>query len=307
MFITKSTVPVGTGDKVRSIITEELEKRNVNVDFHIGSNPEFLKEGCAIDDFMSPDRIVVGVDDEYGKTVFEKIYNIFLNATKFIVTDIKSAEMIKYASNAMLATRISFMNDIWNLCELVGADVMKVREGVGSDSRIGDKFLMPGCGYGGSCFPKDVKALIHTAEENGYEMKVLKAVEEVNDKQKEKLFDKVCDYFNGDLNGKQITILGLAFKPNTDDMREATSLVLIDKFLKAGCHVNVYDPIATDECKRRIGDAVAYFDSGYKACVDSDAVCVVTEWEQIKVMDFEVVKKIMKSEGIIVDGRFIII
>lgn len=307
ILVTKSTVPVGTAKKVKEIINEELKLRSVEIDFDVVSNPEFLKEGSAIDDFMNPDRVVIGTDTKLAENIMWKVYQpMNLNEEQLIYTDIPSAEMIKYASNSMLATRISFMNDIANLCELVGADVMQVKKGIGADTRIGKKFLMPGCGYGGSCFPKDVKALIHTANENGYEMKVLKAVEEVNDNQKEKLFNKVSKHFNGELKYKKIAIWGLAFKPNTDDMREATSLVLIKKFIEAGCDVSVYDPIAMDECKRRIGDDVTYNTDKYSACIDADALCLVTEWDEIKSADYSVVKKIMKPNAIIADGRYIL-
>ena len=257
VLVTKSTVPVGTAKKVKAVIEEELQQRGVEISFDVASNPEFLKEGAAIKDFMSPDRVVVGVESERAKEMMTRLYRPFLlNNFRVIFTDIPSAEMIKYAANAMLATRISFMNDIANLCELVGADVNMVRKGIGSDSRIGSKFLYPGCGYGGSCFPKDVKALIKTAEKNGYSMKVLKAVEEVNEKQKSVLFNKLHDFYQGDLQGRIIALWGLAFKPETDDMREATSLVTIKLLLEAGCKVRVYDPVAMDECRRRIGDVV---------------------------------------------------
>ena len=259
VLVTKSTVPVGTAKKVKAVIEEELQQRGVEISFDVASNPEFLKEGAAIKDFMSPDRVVVGVESERAKEMMTRLYRPFLlNNFRVIFTDIPSAEMIKYAANAMLATRISFMNDIANLCELVGADVNMVRKGIGSDSRIGSKFLYPGCGYGGSCFPKDVKALIKTAEKNGYSMKVLKAVEEVNEKQKSVLFNKLHDFYQGDLQGRIIALWGLAFKPETDDMREATSLVTIKLLLEAGCKVRVYDPVAMDECRRRIGDVVTY-------------------------------------------------
>ena len=257
VLVTKSTVPVGTAKKVKAVIEEELQQRGVEISFDVASNPEFLKEGAAIKDFMSPDRVVVGVESERAKEMMTRLYRPFLlNNFRVIFTDIPSAEMIKYAANSMLATRISFMNDIANLCELVGADVNMVRKGIGSDSRIGSKFLYPGCGYGGSCFPKDVKALIKTAEKNGYSMKVLKAVEEVNEKQKSVLFNKLHDFYQGDLQGRTIALWGLAFKPETDDMREATSLVTITLLLEAGCKVRVYDPVAMDECRRRIGDVV---------------------------------------------------
>ena len=259
LVVTKSTVPVGTASKVRAVIQEELDKRGVTVDFDVASNPEFLKEGNAISDFMSPDRVVVGVESARAEKLMSKLYKPFLlNNFRVIFMDIPSAEMTKYAANSMLATRISFMNDIANLCEIVGADVNMVRSGIGSDTRIGRKFLYPGIGYGGSCFPKDVKALIKTAEQNGYTMRVLTAVEEVNENQKSVLFEKLMKQFNGDLQGKTVALWGLAFKPETDDMREAPALVLIDKLLKAGCKVRAYDPAAVQECKRRIGDTIYY-------------------------------------------------
>ena len=308
ILVTKSTVPVGTSKKVYNVIKEELEKRGFKNErlFDVVSNPEFLKEGSAINDFLNPDRVVIGTDNIVAKDIMNLVYEpMNLSKHQLIFTDIPSAEMIKYASNSMLATRISFMNDIANLCELVGADVMQVKAGIGADTRIGSKFLMPGCGYGGSCFPKDVKALIHTAQENGYEMKVLKAVEEVNANQKEKLFNQVYKHFNGELNGKIIGIWGLAFKPNTNDMREATSLVLIDKFVEAGAHVKVYDPIAMDECRRRVGSKVVYCEDKENVAFCSDALCLVTEWDEFKNVDYNKIKSLMNNNSIIVDGRYI--
>lgn len=303
VFVTKSTVPVGTAKKVKAAIQEEIEKRGVRVDFDVASNPEFLKEGAAVEDFMRPDRVVVGVESERAREIMTRLYRPFmLTNDRMIFTDIPSAEMIKYAANSMLATRISFMNDIANLCELVGANVNMVRKGIGSDTRIGTKFLYPGCGYGGSCFPKDVKALIKTAEQNGYEMRVLKAVEEVNDKQKRVLFEKLQHHYNGDLQGKIIALWGVAFKPETDDMREAPSLVLIDLLLNSGCTVKVYDPVAMEECHRRIGDKVIYCRDKYEAVVDVDALLLVTEWKEFRVPSWEVLRKTMK-EQVIVDGR----
>ena len=259
LVVTKSTVPVGTAQKVRNVIQKELDQRGVTIEFDVASNPEFLKEGNAISDFMSPDRVVVGVESERAKKIMSKLYKPFLlNNFRVIFMDIPSAEMTKYAANSMLATRISFMNDIANLCELVGADVNMVRSGIGSDTRIGRKFLYPGIGYGGSCFPKDVKALIKTAEQNGYDMRVLRAVEEVNEIQKSALFEKLLKLFNNKLKDKTIAIWGLAFKPETDDMREAPALVLIDKLRQAGCKIRVYDPAAMEECKRRIGDSTRH-------------------------------------------------
>ena len=303
LVVTKSTVPVGTARKVKDAIRAELAARGLDIPFDVASNPEFLKEGNAVDDFMKPDRVVVGVESEQAKILMEKLYKPFMmNNYRLLFTDIPSAEMIKYAANSMLATRISFMNDIANLCELVGADVNMVRQGIGSDSRIGSKFLYPGCGYGGSCFPKDVKALIKTAEKAGYEMRVLKAVEEVNANQKELLFKKLLNHFGGDLSGKRIALWGLAFKPETDDMREATSLVLMDLLLGAGAEVKVYDPIAMDECRRRIGDRVEYAKDMYDAVVDADALLLVTEWKEFRMPSWEVVKRVMKG-NVVVDGR----
>lgn len=303
LVVTKSTVPVGTAQKVKATIQEELNKRNLNIPFDVASNPEFLKEGNAVEDFMKPDRVVVGVESDQAKEVMERLYKPFMmNNYRLIFTDIPSAEMIKYAANSMLATRISFMNDIANLCELVGADVNMVRKGIGSDSRIGSKFLYPGCGYGGSCFPKDVKALIKTAEKNGYEMKVLKAVEDVNEKQKSILFEKLNKIFRGDLKNKKIALWGLAFKPETDDMREATALVLIKHLLESGAEVVAYDPIAIPECKRRIGDCISYTQDMYEAVLDADALLLVTEWKEFRIPSWGVIKKAMKQH-IIIDGR----
>ena len=302
VLVTKSTVPVGTARKIKVAIQEELDKRGVNVPFDVASNPEFLKEGAAIKDFMSPDRVVVGMESERAKEIMSKLYRPFLlNNFRVIFTDIASAEMIKYAANSMLATRISFMNDIANLCELLGADVNMVRKGIGSDSRIGNKFLYPGCGYGGSCFPKDVKALIKTAEKNGYSMKVLKAVEEVNEHQKTILFSKLTKHLPS-LKGKIIALWGLAFKPETDDMREATSLVMIDLLVKAGAIVKVFDPVAMDECKCRIGDKVVYAQDMYEATIDADALLLLTEWKQFRLPSWAILKKVMR-QYFLLDGR----
>lgn len=303
VLVTKSTVPVGTAKKVKAAIQEELDKRGVQIPFDVASNPEFLKEGAAIKDFMSPDRVVVGVESEKAKEIMSKLYRPFmLNNFRVIFTDIPSAEMIKYAANSMLATRISFMNDIANLCELVGADVNMVRKGIGADSRIGSKFLYPGCGYGGSCFPKDVKALIKTAEKNGYSMQVLKAVEDVNEEQKAVLFKKLNNYYGGKLKGKTIALWGLAFKAETDDMREATSLITINLLLEAGCKVRVYDPVAMDECRRRIGDAVEYAADMYDATLNADALLLLTEWKQFRLPSWGVLKESM-NHMVIIDGR----
>ena len=303
LVVTKSTVPVGTAPKVRAVIQEELDKRGVKIDFDVASNPEFLKEGNAISDFMSPDRVVVGVESARAEKLMSKLYKPFLlNNFRVIFMDIPSAEMTKYAANSMLATRISFMNDISNLCELVGADVNMVRSGIGSDTRIGRKFLYPGIGYGGSCFPKDVKALIKTAELNGYPMQVLRAVEEVNELQKSVLFDKLVKQFNDNLKDKTIALWGLAFKPETDDMREAPALVLIDKLLKAGCQIRAYDPAAMQECKRRIGDSVYYACDMYDAVLDADALMLVTEWKEFRLPSWAVIRKTM-AQQIVLDGR----
>ena len=304
VVVTKSTVPVGTARKVRQTIEDELKKRGVDVPFDVASNPEFLKEGNAIKDFMSPDRVVVGVESEQAKKTLTKLYKPFLiNNFRVIFMDIPSAEMTKYAANSMLATRISFMNDIANLCERVGADVNMVRAGIGSDTRIGRKFLYAGCGYGGSCFPKDVKALIKTADQNGYSMEVLKAVERVNEKQKSVLFEKLQKAYDGEsLNGKIVAMWGLSFKPETDDMRESTALVMIDKLLEAGCTIRVYDPIAMDECKRRIGDKVTYCRDMYDAVLDADALLLLTEWKEFRLPTWGVIKKAMRKP-LVIDGR----
>lgn len=303
VLVTKSTVPVGTAAKVKKAIEEELELRGEKIDFEVASNPEFLKEGAAIKDFMSPDRVVVGVESERARKLMTQLYRPFLiNNFRVIFMDIPSAEMTKYAANSMLATRISFMNDIANLCELVGADVNMVRKGIGSDTRIGSKFLYPGCGYGGSCFPKDVKALIKTAEQNGYKMRVLDAVEEVNYLQKRVLFEKLKKHYGDDLCGKTVALWGLSFKPETDDMREATSLVLIEKLTESGCQVKVYDPVAMDECRRRVGDCVIYCKDMYDAVEGADALMLVTEWKEFRMPSWSVVKKVMNSP-LVIDGR----
>ena len=304
VVVTKSTVPVGTAQKVHDTIAAELEKRGVNIPFDVASNPEFLKEGNAIKDFMSPDRVVVGVDSEKAKKTLSRLYKPFMmNNFRVIFMDIPSAEMTKYAANSMLATRISFMNDIANLCELVGADVNMVRAGIGSDTRIGRKFLYAGCGYGGSCFPKDVKALIKTADQNGYSMEVLKAVENVNERQKSILFDKLQKAYAGEsLKGKTIALWGLSFKPETDDMREAPALVMIDKLLEAGCTIRAYDPIAMEECKRRIGDKIVYCRDMYDAVLDADALLLLTEWKEFRLPTWGVIRKAMRKP-LVIDGR----
>ena len=303
ILVTKSTVPVGTAKKVKAVIQEELDKRGRQIPFDVASNPEFLKEGAAIKDFMSPDRVVIGVETERSRELMSRLYRpIMLNNFRVIFTDIPSAEMIKYAANSMLATRISFMNDIANLCEVVGADVNMVRKGIGTDGRIGTKFLYPGCGYGGSCFPKDVKALIKTAEKSGYNMRVLKAVEDVNEFQKSILFHKLMNHYDGELEGKTVALWGLAFKPETDDMREATSLVTIELLLKAGCKVQVYDPVSMEECKRRVGDKVSYAQDMYDAVLNADGLLLLTEWKQFRIPNWGVVEKVMKTK-LVIDGR----
>ena len=302
ILVTKSTVPVGTAKKVKAVIEEELTERGEQIDFEVASNPEFLKEGAAIKDFMSPDRVVVGVESDRAKKVMERLYRPFqMNNYRLYFMDIPSAEMTKYAANAMLATRISFMNDIANLCDLVGANVDMVRKGIGADTRIGSKFLYPGCGYGGSCFPKDVKALAHTAREYGYTMGVIEAVEAVNERQKEIVVKKLQDKL-GTLRGKTIALWGLAFKPETDDMREAPALVVIEKLLEAGASVKVYDPVAMDECRRRIGDRVVYCKDMYDVVIDADALAVLTEWKEFRIPSWSVIKRVMK-QSVLVDGR----
>lgn len=303
VLVTKSTVPVGTAKLVRETLQRELDRRGADIPFDVASNPEFLKEGAAVKDFMSPDRVVVGVESERARKLMERLYSPFMLVNnRILFTDIPSAEMIKYAANSMLATRISFMNDIANLCELVGADVNMVRKGIGTDTRIGSKFLYPGCGYGGSCFPKDVKALIKTAEQKGYRMKVLKAVEEVNEQQKSVIFRKLSTHFNGELKGKTIALWGLAFKAETDDMREATSLVTISRLLESGCTVRVFDPVAMNECRRRLGDSVTYTRDIYDAALGADALLVLTEWKQFRLPSWEVVRRSMNHPAVF-DGR----
>ena len=304
LVVTKSTVPVGTAQKVKQAIKNEQIKRNVNIEFDIASNPEFLKEGAAVKDFMSPDRVVVGVESERAEKLMSKLYRPFLlNNFRVIFMDVPSAEMTKYAANAMLATRISFMNDIANLCEIVGADVNMVRKGIGTDARIGSRFLYAGCGYGGSCFPKDVKALMKTAADSGYQMRILEAVEAVNEEQKSILFRKLVKHFNGDIKGKRIALWGLAFKPETDDMREAPSLVLIEKLRNAGCLVSAYDPVAIPEAQRRLPeDVISYVKDIYEAVIDADALLLVTEWKEFRMPSWSVIKKLMATP-LILDGR----
>jgi len=303
VIATKSTVPVGTAKKVKAAIQEELDKRGVKISFDVASNPEFLKEGAAIEDFLKPDRIIIGTESDEAQKFMERLYKPFLlNGHPIIFMDIPSAELTKYAANSMLATRISFMNDIANLCEIIGADVNMVRRGIGSDTRIGNKFIYPGAGYGGSCFPKDVKALIKTANENGYGLEVLKAVERVNDKQKEVIFNKIYSHFGGNLKGKRFAIWGLSFKPNTDDTREASAFVVISKLLEAGATVKAYDPVALDEAKRKLGDSILYATDLYDAANDADGLVLMTEWQEFRVINYGVLSKILKSK-VVFDGR----
>lgn len=305
LVVTKSTVPVGTAEKVRAVINQELQKRGVNVEFDVASNPEFLKEGSAIEDFSKPDRIIIGVDSPRAKKLMTSLYKpIMLNNFRAIFMDIASAEMAKYAANAMLATRISFMNDIANLCERLGANIDMVREGIGSDSRIGSKFLRAGCGYGGSCFPKDVKAFLKTAKDSGYELRVLDAVERVNEAQKHILFKKFTDIFGADVKGMKVAVWGLSFKPGTDDMREATSLVLIDELLKAGCDITACDPAAVSECKRRIGaDTIKYAKDIYQCSAGARVIFHVTEWKEFRLPNWAKIKSLMAGDPVLIDGR----
>jgi UDPglucose 6-dehydrogenase len=303
LVVTKSTVPVGTSQKVKKALQEELDKRNVKIEFDVASNPEFLKEGAAIDDFLKPDRIVVGLESERAEDLMKSLYKPFtLNGHPVIFMDIISAEMTKYAANSMLAAKISFINDIANLCEIVGADINKVRKGIGSDSRIGHKFIYPGIGYGGSCFPKDVQALIRTASENNYELRVLKAVEAVNNDQKLVLFNKIMNYYKGDVKGKTIALWGLSFKPQTDDMREAPSLYIVKNLLRAGAIVKAYDPIAIDEAKHHFGETISYCEDQYETLIDADCLAILTEWPEFKFPNLKIVQKLL-TNPVIFDGR----
>lgn len=303
VVVTKSTVPIGTSKIVKQTILEELTKRGVTIEFDIASNPEFLKEGAAVDDFLKPDRIILGVDSTRSEDVLKKLYKPFLlNGHPIIFMDIPSAEITKYAANAMLATKISFMNDIANLCDLVGADINSVRKGIGSDPRIGNKFIYAGIGYGGSCFPKDVKALIKKSEDLGYSLEIIKSVENVNERQKEVLFNKINKHFKGELKGKTFGVWGLSFKPNTDDMREAPSVVIINKLLEKGASVKAYDPVATEEAKKILGERITYSKDMYEAVIDVDAMILVTEWPEFRVPNFKVLLKLMKAK-VIFDGR----
>jgi len=303
LIVTKSTVPVGTSEKVRKAAQEELDKRNINIQFDVASNPEFLKEGAAIDDFLKPDRIVIGLETERAKELMNNLYKPFtMNGHPVIFMDITSAEMTKYAANSMLAAKISFMNDIANLCEIVGADINLVRKGIGSDSRIGNKFIYPGIGYGGSCFPKDVQALIRTAGEYNYELRVLKAVEAVNKDQKMVIYNKIMNYFDGDIQGKTIAIWGLSFKPQTDDMREAPSLVIVNMLLEAGANVKAYDPVAMKEARHHFGETISYVEDQYEALIDADCLAILTEWPEFRVPNFKIIKKLL-TNAVIFDGR----
>ena len=303
LMVTKSTVPVGTAELVRNAMKEALDSRGANIPFDVASNPEFLKEGAAVDDFMKPDRIVVGVDSKRAEDMISKLYKPFtMNGHPVIFMDIVSSEMTKYTANSMLATKISFMNDIANLCEIVGADVNMVRKGIGSDRRIGKYFIYPGTGYGGSCFPKDVKALIKTSDDLGYSMEVLKSVENVNERQKSILFEKAMKYYNGNLKGKTFALWGLSFKPQTDDMREAPSLVIIEKLLDAGANVKAYDPVAMEEAKHKLGDKIEYHDDMYEALIDCDGLMLVTEWPEFKFPNLSIMKKLI-AKPVIFDGR----
>ena len=303
VVVTKSTVPVGTSEKVKQAIWEELEIRGEKIPFDVASNPEFLKEGSAVNDFLKPDRIVIGTESKRAQKVMQRLYKPFvLNGHPILFMDITSSEMTKYAANSMLATKISFINDIANLCEIVGADVDNVRRGIGSDPRIGNKFIYPGTGYGGSCFPKDVQALIRTADEFNYSLDVLKAVEKVNYRQKEVLFNKLYKRFDGNLRGKKFAMWGLSFKPKTDDMREAPSLVIIEKLLEAGASVVGYDPVAMHEAERILGDKISYAKDEYDALIDADALILVTEWSEFRLPNFRVMEKLLKNK-IIFDGR----
>lgn len=303
VIVTKSTVPVGTAEQVRNAIQNELKKRNLEIPFDVASNPEFLKEGDAVEDFLRPDRIVIGVDSERAEKIMKRLYHPFLlNNHPLIFMDIPSAELTKYAANSMLATKISFMNEIANLCELTGADVNMVRIGIGSDPRIGNKFIYAGAGYGGSCFPKDIKALIKTADMKGYSLKILNAVDEVNNAQKEVIFNKILKHFNQDIEDRIISIWGLSFKPNTDDMRDAPSLTIIRKLLEKKARINAYDPVAMDECRHRLGGVINYTKDRYEALIDSEALVVITEWPEFRLLNYRVMEKLMKNK-VIFDGR----
>ncbi|RLD92306.1 MAG: UDP-glucose 6-dehydrogenase [Bacteroidetes bacterium] len=303
VIATKSTVPIKTAEKVREKISSALKLRSSKLEFDVASNPEFLKEGAAINDFLKPDRIVIGTDSKRAEKIMKRLYKPFtLNGHPIIFMDITSAEMTKYAANSMLATKISFMNDIANLCEVVGADVNMVRKGIGSDTRIGHKFIYPGAGYGGSCFPKDVKALIRTGDEYQRSLEILKAVELVNEKQKVVIPSKLREYYGSSLKGKKIGLWGLSFKPNTDDMREAPSIRIIEELTREGVQIRAYDPVALEEAKRILGDKIEYCTDKYEVLVDTDGLIVVTEWPEFRVLNYGVLEKLMR-EKVIFDGR----
>lgn len=303
VVVTKSTVPVGTSQRVKQAVQREIDARGARVEFDVASNPEFLKEGNAIEDFLKPDRIVIGTESRRAQELMEKLYKPFLlNGHPIIFMDIASSELTKYAANAMLATKISFMNDIATLCELVGADATLVRKGIGSDPRIGAKFIYPGAGYGGSCFPKDVKAIIKTADEYGHALEILKSVEQVNERQKNLIFNKICAFFKNDLKGRRIAVWGLAFKPNTDDMREAPSLTVIRRLLEHGATVAAYDPVAMQEAKKYLDSSVEYLQSAYEALKDAEALALLTEWSEFRVFDYNAAKQLMKTLAVF-DGR----
>jgi len=303
VIVTKSTVPIGTSHKVKEAVQSELNKLQSGLTFDVASNPEFLKEGNAVEDFLKPARIIIGVDNENAKNILSKIYRPFqLNGYRTIFMDIPSAELTKYAANCMLATKISFMNEIANLCERVGADINMVRQGIGSDPRIGSKFIYAGVGYGGSCFPKDVKALIKTAGDIGYSLDVVKAVEAVNNRQKEVLFHKIMQHFGNNIRGRHFGIWGLSFKPNTDDMREAPSEVIIKKLIEAGATVKAYDPVAMKEARQHFGETIRYATDSYDAVLDADALLLITEWAEFRVLNFRVLEKLMRQK-VIFDGR----
>jgi UDPglucose 6-dehydrogenase len=303
VVVTKSTVPIGTAQKVKAAVSDELEKRGVEIDFDVASNPEFLKEGNAIQDFLKPDRIIIGTESDKAEKTMSRLYKPFLlNGHPIIFMDIPSAEMTKYAANAMLATKISFMNDMANLCEIVGADITSVRKGIGSDSRIGNKFIYAGAGYGGSCFPKDVKAIIKTADNNAYKLRLLQAVEDVNNDQKHVLVKKITDQFGYHLDKLTFALWGLSFKPKTDDMREAPSLVLIEELIKMGAKIKAYDPVAMDEAKRILEDTIEYGNDPYDVLIDADALVVITEWPEFRIPNFKVIEKLLNNK-IIFDGR----
>jgi UDPglucose 6-dehydrogenase len=303
VIVTKSTVPIGTSKKVKEVVQEQLNRRGVNINFDVASNPEFLKEGAAVEDFLKPDRIILGIESEAARKILDRLYHPFLlNGHPIIYMDIPSAELTKYAANCMLATKISFMNDLANLCDLVGADINSVRKGIGSDPRIGNKFIYAGIGFGGSCFPKDVKALIKTAVDNGYSLDVIKAAEEVNNRQKLVMFKKIINYFNGNVKGKLFGIWGLTFKPNTNDMRESPSLVIIKQLIKAGAIVRVYDPVGMSEAKKILGDHVEYGHDMYDVMIDASGFILATEWPEFRILNFKLLSRIMK-EPVIFDGR----